>query len=90
MGYFYGYPVVTGILLLHANVAGIYCLMTRLEYRKKGYGTEMTNFLLRQAKEKGYYMATLQASLNGRSIYQKLGFKTQCRFVEWACSYWDC
>lgn len=84
VGYVEEMPIVTGVLVLHANVAGIYYVMTRPEYRKRGYGTEMMISLLMRAKEKGYHMATLQASASGRGLYQKLGFESQCRFVEYA------
>jgi len=84
VGYIESIPVVTGILVMHANVGGIYYIMTHPDYRKRGYGTEMMTFLLLRAKEKGYHMATLQASRSGRSLYQKLGFEPKCRFIEYA------
>lgn len=84
VGYHEEVPVVTGILVLHANVGGIYYIMTRQEYRKRGYGTEMMISLLQRAKAKNYHLATLQASAIGKSLYQKLGFKTLCRFLEYA------
>lgn len=84
VGYVEEMPVVTGVLVLHANVAGIYYVMTRPQYQKLGYGTEITTSLLIRAKERGYHMATLQASSSGKSLYQKLGFESQCRFEEYA------
>jgi len=83
VGYVEGVPVVTGILVLHANVAGIYYIMTDPSFRKRGFGTEMMASLLLRAKERGYRLAILQASESGRSLYQKLGFEQNCRFVEY-------
>ncbi len=86
VGYFENLAVVTGILVLHANVAGIYYIMTDPSFRKRGFGTEMMISLLLRAKERGYRLATLQASESGRSLYQKLGFEQNCHFVEYALS----
>lgn len=90
VGYIEEMPVVTGILVFHANVAGIYFVMTRPEFRKQGYGTEMMNSLLIRAKGKGYHLATLQASASWVSLFQKLGFEAQCRFVEYAPARESC
>lgn len=84
VGYLDQEAVVTGILLLHANVGGIYYIMTNPAHRRKGYGTEMTTFLLMRAKERGYHLSTLQASASGRNLYQRLGFEPICRFVEYS------
>lgn len=84
VGYLDGVPVLTGILVLHANVGGIYYVMTVPNQRRKGYGTHMMKYLICRAKEKGYHMVTLQASSDGRGLYERLGFKSLCRFVEYA------
>jgi len=84
VGYIEGKPVVTGILVLHANVGGVYYIMTHLEYRKRGYGTEMILALLIRIKERGYHVATLQASAEGKKLYQKLGFEPIGKFIEYA------
>lgn len=84
VGYLNKEAVVTGILVLHANVGGIYYIMTSPAHRRKGYGTEMMVFLLMRAKERGYHLSTLQASASGRNLYQRLGFEPICRFVEYA------
>jgi RimJ/RimL family protein N-acetyltransferase len=76
IGYFDRNPVVTGILFLDANVAGIYQILTLPEFRKRGFATQMMHFLLKTAKEAGYHFATLQTSKQGLSIYKKGGFRT--------------
>ena len=75
-------PITTGIVVFHANVGGIYYIMTCPSYRQKGYATKMTLFLLHQIKLRGMNMATLQASPMGKSLYQKLGFIPMCQFIE--------
>jgi GrpB-like predicted nucleotidyltransferase (UPF0157 family)/GNAT superfamily N-acetyltransferase len=76
-------PVTTGIALFHANVMGIYYIATRPEYRRRGLGTEMMHYLLARAKSKGYHIATLEASSQGKNIYERLGFTECCRFQEY-------
>jgi ribosomal protein S18 acetylase RimI-like enzyme len=77
-------PIVTGILLLHANVAGIYYVITEAKYRKNGYGTEMMAYLLQRAKIQGYSLATLQASEDGKGLYRRLGFQECGVFKEYS------
>ncbi len=76
-------PVVTGVLVTHANVAGIYYVATIPTQRNKGFGTAMMKHLLNCAKDEGYFIATLQASHNGFSLYERLGFKQCCQFSEY-------
>lgn len=83
VGYLYDVPVVTGILVLHANVGGIYYVATDPEQRKKGYGTAMMKHLIQRAQDQGYHMVTLQASQEGKNLYQRLGFKENCVFKEY-------
>jgi len=78
-------PVATGILLLHANVGGIYYVATVPEQRKKGYATAMMDHLIQRAKDRGYHLATLQASREGKDLYQRLGFQECCIFREYSC-----
>ncbi|MCP5469290.1 MAG: GNAT family N-acetyltransferase [Chlamydiales bacterium] len=84
VGYIEGEPVVAGILVLHANVGGIYYVMTDPSFRRRGYGSEMMKSLTMRAKERGYHLCTLQASASGRSLYERLGFERICLFVEYS------
>jgi len=83
VGFLDGKPVVSGILVLHANVAGIYYVMTIPEQRKKGFGTAMTERLLQKAKDVGYHLSTLQASSQGKLLYQRMGYKKLSIFFEY-------
>lgn len=84
VGYLDGVPVATGILVLHANVAGIYYVIISPSHRKKGFGTAMMEHLIQQAKAKKYSICTLQASADGKGLYKRLGFKPLCSFKEFA------
>ncbi len=83
VGYLDGAPVITGMLIAHAHVAGIYYIMTLPTQRKKGFGTAMMNLLLDRAKARGYCIATLQASSEGYHLYERLGFQRCCEFLEY-------
>jgi GNAT superfamily N-acetyltransferase len=77
-------PVVTGILAIKKPVVGIYYIVTDPEHRRKGYATQMMNFLLNQAKISHCEIALLQASQMGEKVYKKMGFLTCCELLEFA------
>ena len=81
-GYFNKKAVTTGVLIFHANVVGIYYIVTLPEERRKGYATEMMNHLLTIAKEENQKIAVLQASESGKKVYKKMDFKECCIFQE--------
>lgn len=83
VAYLNDFPIGTGILVTHANVAGIYYIITHPEQRHKGFGTAMMRHLLALAHDQGYHIATLQASQGGLSLYERLGFKRCCEFSEY-------
>lgn len=76
-------PVTTGVVLFHAGTAGIYYIATRPEERLKGYATAMMEHLLTRAKEKGYFLATLQTSGEAKRVYEPLGFEPCTHLTEW-------
>lgn len=83
IGTIHSTPVVTGSLILHANVGGIYFITTHPEYRGRGFAKDMMNFLLSRIQEKGYHVAILQATENAVSLYEKLGFKSHLPLFEY-------
>lgn len=83
VGYVDQNPVVTGLLVTHLGVAGIYYIATVPTHRKKGYATAMMYHLLQRAVKKGYTIATLQASEDGVPVYEKMGFTSCSRCVEY-------
>lgn len=83
VGYLYDRPIVTGTLIFHAGVAGIYYVGTVPDQRRRGFATIMMQHLLKEAYLHGYRYATLVASDMGRAIYEKLGFQSICAFDEY-------
>ncbi len=81
-GYFEGKPVTTGVLVFHADVVGIYYIVTLPNERRKGYATDMMHYLLTTARKENQKTAVLQASEEGKKVYAKMGFNECCVFQE--------
>jgi hypothetical protein len=69
-----GRIVCTSTLCLDAGLAGIYCVSTIPEERRKGLGAHATAEPLRLAARLGYHVGVLQSSEAGYNVYKNLGF----------------
>lgn len=67
--------VATALTYSSSEVFGLFQIAVPEQQRGKGYAKQVTIELLNIAKQQGYKIATLQASLMGRSLYAKLGFR---------------
>lgn len=65
-----------------AGVVGIYAVVTRHAYRRRGIGTAVTQAALGHARDEDIRIATLQASGQGQRIYERIGFTTCGMFRE--------
>lgn len=83
IGYHEGIPVTTGALFL-TDVAGIYDVATRPEYRRRGFGSALFRHLVNEAKQAKYESAVLVASAEGAGIYERAGFQKDCVVEEWS------
>jgi len=75
IGTYAGEVVATGSLFIGSETVGIYDIVTRANYRRKGIGSAMFAHLLDEAKRYGHRYAVLQASADGIGIYIKAGFR---------------
>lgn len=69
-----GSIAATSMLFLADGLAGIYCVATREEDRKRGLGAHVTAQALRIAGALGYRVGVLQSSTAGHTVYLGLGF----------------
>jgi GNAT superfamily N-acetyltransferase len=83
VAYLSGQPAAACESFLGAGVAGIYAVVTRAAYRRRGIGTAVVRAALLNARAEGYRVATLQASEQGQRIYERLGFTTCGSFREY-------
>ena len=58
---------------------GIYFVATLPDHRGQGLTTRLMHVALTQARERGCFTSTLQASPMGYPIYERLGYRTYCR-----------
>jgi ribosomal protein S18 acetylase RimI-like enzyme len=79
LGTLNGRPVAVSTVYYGAGVTGIYSVATLPEARGKGIGTAMTLKPLLEARQRGYRAAILQSSEMGLSVYEKIGFRENCR-----------
>ncbi|AWI35382.1 acetyltransferase [Bacillus safensis FO-36b] len=74
VGYEHHKPVTTGLLFETNDSYGIYDVITKAEHRGKGLGNDMFHYLLTKTENK-QKCAILQASADGKNIYQRAGFQ---------------
>lgn len=75
LGFLNGKPVATGVLFDGEGAAGLFYIGTIPTARRKGIAKTMVNYLLNEAKSRGYPISILQASEMGYPLYKKIGFK---------------
>ncbi len=80
VGYLDDIPVACGLLTLHNDIAGLYNLVTKKEYRRQGLGTAMLQELITRSQEAGFTHVGLIAQKGAVSLYEKLGFEALCEF----------
>ncbi len=79
-GYYDNVPAGTLLMWTGDQVAGLYMITTRPDFRKKGVAWQMTNKAIRDAAFTGCHYAVLESTQQGLSIYRKAGFLESCSF----------
>lgn len=79
-----GVPAAVGRLALPSGGAGgLYCMATRRENRRRGYGTRVLQSLLREGDARGlgsYWLLVTAANAGARELYSKAGFTEAGRY----------
>ncbi len=75
-----GKPVASSVLFTSAGVAGLYFVGTLPAHRGRGLARAMTVHAMREGRERGYRIGTLQATEMGLPVYRRLGFQAYSRF----------
>jgi GNAT superfamily N-acetyltransferase len=63
------------------DVAGVYGVVTRPEFRRRGVGTALSWAAVRAAREWGCASMVLQATPMGYPVYERMGFRPVARYV---------
>lgn len=84
MGAVDGRVVCVSCVYLDAGIAGVYCVATLAEARRRGYGAEVTMAALRYAAQCGYHVGALQASALGEPVYARMGFRPVGTWEYWS------
>jgi ribosomal protein S18 acetylase RimI-like enzyme len=67
--------VCVALTLTVGDDLGIHYVATEASHRRRGLASRLLRALLAAAREKGLRTATLQASPDGLSVYERLGFR---------------
>ena len=68
-------PVAVSQLFLGREAAGLYCVATLPEMRRRGIGTAIILAPLYDARELGHRAAVLARSREGQQLYRRIGFE---------------
>jgi ribosomal protein S18 acetylase RimI-like enzyme len=70
-----GEPVAVSVLFLGAGVAALFNVAVVPEFRRKGFGTLITQEPLRRARSMGYHYGVLKATPLGTELYKSMKFE---------------
>lgn len=80
VGYVRREPVATSRISCLGEVGEIYGVVTDPDYRRKGYGTQMTWAAIAAGVVRGCSAIVLTATEDGYPVYKKMGFETVCSY----------
>jgi len=86
LGYVDGDPAACGQLLRTADVAGVYGIGVREQFRQRGLGAAITTAALAAGRDLGCAIGVLQASPLGESVYDRMGFETVTQYHRFVAS----
>jgi len=69
------FQITPGFTLIDGKIAYILNIYTLRQWRGKGVGKTVFNYILQEAINRGYKRISLHASDDGRPVYEKFGFR---------------
>jgi hypothetical protein len=76
-----GEPASTASLIVSGDVAGVYNVATPEAFRRRGLGEATTRAVVAEGGRRGCTVTTLQASVMGYPIYERMGYRTVARWL---------
>ena len=81
-----GVPAAVGRLAIppHGGRGGLYCLVTRPDARRRGYGTRVLQALLHEGYTRGldgYWLLVTASNTGARELYARTGFTAAGRYL---------
>lgn len=77
-------PAASGLLARSGDVAGVYTIGVREEYRRRGLGEAMSRTVLRAGRDEGCEVGVLQSSEMAYPMYESMGFETVVTYQQFA------
>jgi GNAT superfamily N-acetyltransferase len=74
IGYLDDQPVTSSTLLLAGGIAGLFDISTPVAFRRQGFGSAISWWMMREAQQRGYRQAYVWSSKLGRNVYRGVGF----------------
>jgi ribosomal protein S18 acetylase RimI-like enzyme len=74
IGYLNDQPVTSSTLLLAGGIAGLFDISTPVAFRRQGFGSAISWWMLYEAQRRGYRQAYVWSSNLGRNVYRSVGF----------------
>lgn len=84
VGWVDGVAIGTSTAIISHSTVGIYSVTTRPDYRRKGYGVQMSWAAVRWGAERGCDVACLQASALGQPVYERMGFEVIGEYLKFS------
>lgn len=74
IGYLADEPVTAATLLLADGIAGLFDISTPPAFRRQGFGSAISWYMLQEAQKRGYQSAYVWSSHMGKGVYRGVGF----------------
>ena len=72
-----GEPIAAARIRFRGQYAKLERIAVRRNWRGKGYGRQLTQFMIQTAADRGYSKLKLHAQLYAKKLYSDLGFVTE-------------